>query len=529
MSSYDYDDLDRRTRQTRVDSSFVDYGYDPQGQLQSAVGKESGGTTNRWHEQLGYKYDAAGNLNYLTNNVLLQTFSANTLNELSTVSESGTLTVAGTTTSGATNVTVAANGGGASNAIRYADATFARTNVSQLDGTNTFTAVAQDSLGRGDTNTVSSYLPTAVTFLYDLNGNLRTNGTRVFQYDDENQLICITEPGAWMSTNIYDGKMRRRIRKEYTWQNSAWVLSTEVRYVYDGNLLIQERDSFNVPRVTYTRGLDLSVTLERAGGIGGLLARSDASALNVTHAYYHADGNGNVIALVDALQKVVARYLYDPFGNTLSASGPMAEANLYRFSSKEWHPASGLVYYLYRFYDPNLQRWPNRDPIHEIAGLMSERKLRTFAAAGWNFYRFVRNNPPSYVDLLGLQEVAPPPVPKPGGPPAPPDGGGGGGSGDRCAELAAQIADAAAALAENPFDILAGADLAAASAEYERLNCQPPLPKLVPPRCPPEEPKPPKPPEPRLRWPRIPPIPPLLIEPWIVPDWMLGGGPVREA
>src|SRR6266498_1319447 len=37
----------------------------------------------------------------------------------------GSLTVAGTTTSGATNVTVDANGGGASNAIRYADAIFA--------------------------------------------------------------------------------------------------------------------------------------------------------------------------------------------------------------------------------------------------------------------------------------------------------------------------------------------------------------------------------------------------------------------
>src|SRR5216117_1368568 len=105
-----YDAGSRRTRQTRTDGSYADYGYDNIGQLKTAVGKESGGTTNRWHERLGYAYDAAGNLNYRTNNVLLQTFSVNSLNELNTVSESGTLTVAGTTTSGATNVTVAANG-----------------------------------------------------------------------------------------------------------------------------------------------------------------------------------------------------------------------------------------------------------------------------------------------------------------------------------------------------------------------------------------------------------------------------------
>src|SRR5437667_11089912 len=38
------------------------------------------------------------------------------------------------------------------------------------------------------------------------------------------------------------------------------------------------------------------------------------------------------------------------------------------FSSKEVHPASGLVYYLYRYYEPNLQRWLNRDPLGERGG-----------------------------------------------------------------------------------------------------------------------------------------------------------------
>jgi RHS repeat-associated protein len=65
----------------------------------------------------------------------------------------------------------------------------------------------------------------------------------------------------------------------------------------------------------------------------------------------------------------VAKYLYDPFGFTLSSSGPLADANTYRFSSKEYQANSGLVYYLYRFYDPNLQRWVNRDPIQENGGI----------------------------------------------------------------------------------------------------------------------------------------------------------------
>ena len=55
-------------------------------------------------------------------------------------------------------------------------------------------------------------------------------------------------------------------------------------YIYDGMRVIQERDGGNTPSVSYTRGNDLSGSMEgaglprqseaSAGGIGGLLARS---------------------------------------------------------------------------------------------------------------------------------------------------------------------------------------------------------------------------------------------------------------
>ena len=113
--------------------------YDSIGELKTAIGKESGGST-RLQEQFGYAYDAAGNLNYRTNNALVQTFTDNNLNQLSSVGRSGTLTVAGTTTSTATNVTV--NG---SAADRYNDNTFALAGFTVTNGNNTFTAIAQDT------------------------------------------------------------------------------------------------------------------------------------------------------------------------------------------------------------------------------------------------------------------------------------------------------------------------------------------------------------------------------------------------
>jgi RHS repeat-associated protein len=68
-------------------------------------------------------------------------------------------------------------------------------------------------------------------------------------------------------------------------------------------------------------------------------------------------------------------------------SGPLADANLYRFSSKEAHVPSGLIYYLYRYFDPNLQRWTSRDPIQTAGGI--------------NLYAFGANNPVGLFDTDG--------------------------------------------------------------------------------------------------------------------------------
>jgi RHS repeat-associated protein len=69
----------------------------------------------------------------------------------------------------------------------------------------------------------------------------------------------------------------------------------------------------------------------------------------------------------------------------------LADANTYRFSSQEYHQPSGLSLYLYRAYDPNLQRWLNRDPIEELGGN--------------NLYAYVANEPISWVDRNGLDIV----------------------------------------------------------------------------------------------------------------------------
>lgn len=381
--TYGYDLAGEQLWETNTAHDFRNYAYDRIGQLVGGHGYESNAVT-RLQEQLGYQYDGAHNLNWRTNNGFLEDFSVNSLNELTNVSRSATnMTVAGTTTSPATNVTV--NG---STAALYADSTFALGGFALADGNNTFTAIAQDSINRRDTNSVTVNLPASATYSYDLNGNLLADGTRYFAYDDENQLLSVWVTNAWRSDFAYDALMRRRIRREYTWNLGAWLQTNEVRYIYDKSLVIQERDINNLPHTSYTRGRDIGGNLQGAAGIGGLLALSLSSAAATQHYYYHAGGTGNILALINSECSIAAKYSYDPFGNTLSSCGAIAGINVYGFSSKEIHAKTGMLYFGYRFYLPSLQRWLNRDPIHERGGV--------------NLFAFVLNDPITRNDFYGL-------------------------------------------------------------------------------------------------------------------------------
>jgi len=241
--------------------------------------------------------------------------------------------------------------------------------------------------------------PTTGTITYDSNGNMtsqQNSHANTYTYDDENRLVDFQDTVlGHEAVFVYDGLGRLRIRQEYQNAPSSPLagdtLKSETHYIYDGWRVIQERNGTNnTPTVSYTRGNDLSGSLQGAGGIGGLLARSSgySSGNWTTNNYYFADGNGNVTYMLNSSQTMVASYRYDPFGNTLSSSGTLASANVYRFSSKEIHINSGMYYYGFRFYDPNLQRWINRDPIEE--------------RGGYNLYSFVANNPLFFIDPYGL-------------------------------------------------------------------------------------------------------------------------------
>jgi len=174
---------------------------------------------------------------------------------------------------------------------------------------------------------------------------------------------------------------------------SAYQQTNEVTFVYDGWNLIAALDEDLVAATISTNfylwGLDLSGSLQGAGGVGGLLATSQDGA-----SYFACmDGNGNVMGFVDATDGTLAgEYEYGPFGEPLKAHGDTAEENAVRFSSKYTDAESGLLYYGYRYLDPSTGRWLSRDPIGEDGGA--------------NLYAFVQNEPIGKSDKLGLTQVS---------------------------------------------------------------------------------------------------------------------------
>lgn len=162
---------------------------------------------------------------------------------------------------------------------------------------------------------------------------------------------------------------------------------SDEKYIYEGWNVVAKYDlvaSNWELGASYTWGLDLSGSMQGAGGVGGLLSIKDGADLY----YYTYDANGNVSEVLDENGDIAAHYEYTPFGETYVATGPYATTNEYRFSTKPLDAVSGLYYYGYRFYNPSTGRWPSRDPIEERGGT--------------NLYAFLRNNGLHSVDRLGL-------------------------------------------------------------------------------------------------------------------------------
>ena len=220
---------------------------------------------------------------------------------------------------------------------------------------------------------------------YDNEGNLLSGLTPTsalpdrpnlsFTYNAENRPIKVSQNGEVIEEYAYDHG-GRRVKKG----NSI--------IIYDGYNAIAEYDlNSKSLKETYAWGLDLSGSIQNAGGVGGLLSVTDHTTQTPLTSYPTYDGNGNISEYITEIDNgsISAHYEYDAFGSVIKKTGD--KNYTYQFSTKPYDSLTGLNYYNYRSYDPVSGRWINRDPIQEEGGL--------------NLYAMLGNDVIYKVDFLG--------------------------------------------------------------------------------------------------------------------------------
>ena len=359
--------------------SFNLWDYDQKSQLTGAGrywGADLGDTnTPVGLQSFGYNYDNIGNRTTTLRNGNEAGYTANALNQYVLRTVPGKVDVIG---KAETNATVTVNNTPVTRQSRYWHKQFTVTNSTeavyqQINGVGVYNPLGTNDPDIITENTGAVFVAqTPEQFTYDDDGNMLSDGRFNYTWDAENRLIS-AETLTNLPANVplvkvdfaYD-YMSRRIGKDvYAWDagTTNWSLTESRAFLYDGWLLLSETIQNPQSAITnsFVYGLDLSGSLQGAGGIGGLL-----SVAHGTNSFFPTyDGNGNVSEYLSTSGEIVAHYEYDAYGNALVSDGELVQEFPHRFSTKPYEENTALVLYEFRVYSPSLSRFISRDPIGE--------------------------------------------------------------------------------------------------------------------------------------------------------------------
>ena len=118
--------------------------------------------------------------------------------------------------------------------------------------------------------------------------------------------------------------------------------------------------------------------------------------------YYGTNTQGDVIAMYDSDGNLCVSYLYDAWGNLLSAktythAGATARSlNSLLYRGYYFDSETGFYYVSSRYYDPEIGRWISPEP-NMYAGVFDSGS----GLVGYNVYAYCANNPVNFSDPTG--------------------------------------------------------------------------------------------------------------------------------
>ena len=186
--------------------------------------------------------------------------------------------------------------------------------------------------------------------------------------------------------------------KKATWTNGRFLNSyNNVSFSYDGLGRRIKKGNISYTYDSQGRLLKQSNGLEFLYDHSGVFAVKNGESTY----FYRKDAQSNITAIIDSEGSVVARYLYNAWGevsvvdNTgkeITDKENIANLNPYRYRSYYYDTETGLYYLKTRYYDPQVGRFMTIDGIEY---------LDPETINGLNLYAYCNNNPVMNVDPDG--------------------------------------------------------------------------------------------------------------------------------
>ena len=195
-----------------------------------------------------------------------------------------------------------------------------------------------------------------ISFVWDDNGNLIQDDTRIYGYDYANRLTFVLMDGDTYNFS-YNG-LGDRLRQSVNGMPTSYWLDL----------------SAGLTQVLASEGVTYLYGLARIG-------EEQPSGWQ----FYLGDALGSVRQLVDVSNGVGAGMAYEPFGDDLVSTG--VANSVYGFTG-EWADITGLIHLRARYY---LNQWIQPDTI--IPDFRNPQSI--------NSYSYVNNNPINYIDPSG--------------------------------------------------------------------------------------------------------------------------------